>query len=98
MATTVVDFGQCPEIVFRPYGVESIDAVRDSCIRNNKPPQTHEPRFLTDLARDLRYSLRLLGGGKVVAATVFLSLALGIGANNAIFSLVNTILRRIPDP
>jgi putative ABC transport system permease protein len=45
-------------------------------------------------AQDLRYAFRSLNRSKAIAATAILSLALGIGANTAIFSLVNAILLR----
>jgi putative ABC transport system permease protein len=44
--------------------------------------------------RDLRYSVRVLAKAPVFTAVVVLTLALGIGANTAIFSLLDAILLR----
>jgi predicted permease len=48
--------------------------------------------WLEQLGQDLRFGLRMLWKSKVFTAIVLLSLALGIGANTAIFSLVDAVL------
>src|SRR5262245_17253278 len=47
-----------------------------------------------DLARDVRYGLRTMVARPVFTAVAVLSLALGIGANTAIFSLLDAVLLR----
>jgi putative ABC transport system permease protein len=53
--------------------------------------------FVSSLARDLRFALRQMRRTPIVSGVALLSLALGIGANVAIFSLVNAlILKSLP--
>src|SRR5688572_11282143 len=50
--------------------------------------------FAENIIRDTRYGLRLLSRTPIFTAVAILSLALGIGANAAIFQLIDTIRLR----
>lgn len=57
--------------------------------------------FLEQLVQDLRYALRTMINNRAFTGLVVLSLALGIGANTAIFSFMDSILLRslpVSDP
>ena len=49
-------------------------------------------RWLEEFFQDIRYGFRLLRKNPGFSAVVILALALGLGANTALFSLFNTVL------
>lgn len=56
-------------------------------------------RWLEDLTRDARFSARLLMRSPGFTTIALLTLALGVGANTAVFSLINgLLLRPLPVP
>jgi hypothetical protein len=55
--------------------------------------------LLDDLARDVRHGIRFLRRNPTFAGAAVISLALGIGANSAMFSIVDAeLLRPLPVP
>ena len=82
-------------------GLSPADARRDALLRLGRPAALREVHreqrgvpVLDVLAQDLRYTVRVLWKSPAFTAIVTLSLALGIGANTALFSLVDDLLLR----
>jgi predicted permease len=63
--------------------------------------QQNSLAFLESILRDLKYALRSLAHARGFALTVILIMALGIGANTAVFSVMNAVLLKslpVADP
>src|SRR6266498_4523828 len=88
-----IEAGEDPESARRAARKEfgNVTLTRDSM------RSVWRPRWLDSaeaLVRDIRFALRALLRVKGLAATVVVTLALGIGANAAIFSVVRGVLLR----
>ena len=80
-------------------GLPPEEARRQALIRLGGAEQTRQSYrerrrlpLLEELSHDMTYSLRVLRKNPAFAIVTILTLALGIGANTALFSIVNTVL------
>src|SRR5215470_12686147 len=63
--------------------------VTSACVPREGRAHSHR-----GLMTDLRYAIRLLRSSRLFTLTVVLTIAIGIGATTAIFSVVNAVLVR----
>ena len=63
-------------------------------LRHEESREIWMTRFWSELGQDIRYGCRTLTANKAFSVLAVLSLALGIGANTAIYSLMESILLR----
>ncbi len=91
---------------YRGMGASPEDAMRRARLALGGQEQVRQrcreargTKFLEDFIQDLRYGVRTLKANLRITSMIVLSLAIGIGANTAIFSVTSTLLLKpLPYP
>jgi putative ABC transport system permease protein len=92
-----VDAERAIELALAPLAKRAAQEIaRADRPRVSTPPPPTGGSILGAFARDVRYALRLLRHAPSFAAAATITLALGIGANVAIFSVVRAVILRPP--
>jgi putative ABC transport system permease protein len=78
--------GDARNIAMREFG--NVALIQEQC------RDMRRVRYIEDIFRDIKHTLRSMRRAPVFTAAALLTLALGIGANTAIFGVINSILIR----
>src|SRR5437879_1308590 len=92
---TNIAAGMSPEEARRQAGIAigGVERTREQCY------EQRPGRLLEAVLQDVRYALRWLGRNPIFTTAVITTLALGIGATTAVFSVVDSLLLRpLPYP
>src|SRR5581483_7979579 len=99
----LVAAGWAPEAArseaLRQFG--NVQSVRDSCVVLDEQRERimHRANIMNEFQQDIVYALRTLRRNLGLTTVIVLALAIGIGANTAIFTLIDVVLvRTLPVP